>query len=158
MIRFILDENFSHRVAVLAREAGLDVLAAVEIGRNGWTDEQQLRKAGEERRCLITRNYHDFALLTNQFFARQLPHSGVLFLPPSLNNGDFSGIAGALACYTEKHPGGIPAYAIDFLSPEYRIPELCNRSSKQLQQEKKHTSPPGATRDRHRKNERDFDT
>lgn len=114
-MRFYLDENLSQQVARIARNLGLDVVSSHEVGRNPLPDEEQLRLAALEGRCLVTRNYADFDRLTKRFLEHRWPHAGVLLVPPSLPNERFAAIAEALASYAKRHEAGIPSYTIDFL-------------------------------------------
>ena len=115
-MRFYLDENLSDKIAEIGRAWRLDILSSHECGQNGLTDEQQLKFAATEGRCLVTRDRDDFIVLTVRFFERQWPHAGVLIIPPSFHRSRFTSIAEALARYGEGHPEGLSAYAVDFLS------------------------------------------
>jgi hypothetical protein len=117
-MRFYLDEDLSDQVAVIGREIGLDIVSSHECGRDGLTDEEQLRQAAVDERIFVTRNYRDFVQLTRRFFADQWPHAGVLFLPRSLANDDFAGIARALATFARNQRGAFIAYTIQFLVAE----------------------------------------
>ncbi|HLB11918.1 MAG TPA: DUF5615 family PIN-like protein [Dehalococcoidia bacterium] len=116
-MRLYLDEDLSHRIAEIGRAHGLDVVSSHECGRDGLSDEDQLRLAAAEGRCFVTRNYGCFAALARTFLDMGWPHSGVLFLPPSLPNDSFAGIAAALLDYSQKHPGGLAPYQVDYLRP-----------------------------------------
>lgn len=118
LVRFYLDEDLPDKVAVLARAQGVDVVACSECGRNGLSDEVQLRLVAEDGRCLVTRNRDDFTSLTTQFFDRQWPHAGVLIVSRSLPNRDLARLATALASYSQRYEGDVPAYLIDFLTAE----------------------------------------
>ncbi|HEV7214242.1 MAG TPA: DUF5615 family PIN-like protein [Chloroflexota bacterium] len=117
-MRFYLDEDLSDQVAVIGRELGLDVVSSHECGRDGLSDEEQLRQAAVDRRIFVTRNYRDFVRLTRQFFESQWPHAGVLFLPRSLANHDFAGIARALTAFAGKQRGVFTPYTIQFLAAD----------------------------------------
>ena len=67
-MQFYLDEDLSQRVADLARAQGLDVVSSHECGRDGLSDEEQLRLAAEKGRCFVARNRNHFIPLTVQFF------------------------------------------------------------------------------------------
>ena len=117
-MRFFLDEDHSDVIAIIARRRGVDITCSHEVGRDGWTDPRQLRKAGEEGRCVITRNYDDFAKLTREFEQQGAPHAGVLFVPDSLPNNYYAAIAGAIVRFDDQHPDGVPPYSLWWLSPE----------------------------------------
>ncbi len=117
-MRFHLDEDQSDQTAALARGYGLDVTSSHEEGIDGRFDDVQLATAAKAGRAIVTRNYSDFTRFTEEFEQQGLPHAGVLFLPPSLPNDDFHGIARALVVYDREHPGGMPPYAVDWLKRE----------------------------------------
>jgi predicted nuclease of predicted toxin-antitoxin system len=116
VLSFFLDEDQSDETAKLARSQGLDAISSHEIGRNSIDDEEQLRWAAEQGRCLVTRD-DDFVRLTYRFLENHWPHAGVLLVPRSLSNSDFSGIAAALVAYAEQYPDGLPSYMVDYLRP-----------------------------------------
>ncbi len=116
-MKFYLDENLSNAIARAARERGLDVISSHECGRNTFTDVEQLRLAGLEGRCLVTRDAADLKELTHQALAVESPHAGILFVSASLINEDFAGIASALVAYAQLHPGDLPASTVDYLRP-----------------------------------------
>ena len=116
-MRFYLDEGLSDQVAVIGRELGLDVVSSHECGRDGLSDEEQLRHAAVDERIFVTRNYRDFVQLTRRFFENQWPHAGVLLVPRSLANDDFAHVAQALSAFARDQEGAIAAHTIQFLSP-----------------------------------------
>jgi predicted nuclease of predicted toxin-antitoxin system len=117
-VRFYLDEDLPTRVAALARAQGLDVVSSHECGRDRMTDDQQLRLAGQEGRCLVTRNARDFVPLTRDFAERQWPHAGLLIVTRSLPNHAFASIARALVAFDRGRGEDLPAYAVLFLSAD----------------------------------------
>ena len=114
-MRFYLDEDQSDKVAALARRYGVDVTCSHEAALDHLPDDAQLAHAAGEGRAMVTRNYSDFQRFTAEFERHGLPHAGVLFLPPSLPNDDFSGIARAIVAYDRDHPDGMLPYAVDWL-------------------------------------------
>ena len=115
LIRYFLDEDISDKVAGLVRAEKFDVVSAHELGRRGLRDEDQLRWSANEGRCLVTRNHRDFIAWTARFVEGKLPHRGVLIVPVSLPNEDFSGIARALVSYARQLTMELPDYTVDFL-------------------------------------------
>ena len=118
-MRFYLDEDHSDEIAAMARRRGVDITCSHESGRDNWTDPRQLRQAGEEGRCVITRNYSDFAGFTREFESQALPHAGVVFVPNSLPSNNFAAIAAAIVRFDEQHPDGVPPYSLWWLSREH---------------------------------------
>lgn len=63
-MRFVLDERLSPRIAAIARGLGLDVISCVEAGRRGLNDEEQLRLAALDGRCMVTQDHDDLDALS----------------------------------------------------------------------------------------------
>ena len=115
-MRFYLDEDLPPRAAEIARALGLDAVCVHERAQQGLPDDELLRLAAEDGRCLVTRNRNDFIRLTLEFFENQRPHAGVLIVASSLPNARFPALAHALAAYSRDHLGDMEGYTIDFLS------------------------------------------
>jgi predicted nuclease of predicted toxin-antitoxin system len=114
-VKLFLDEDLSPRIAEILRQKGVDAISADDGRGTGLSDDQQLRRAAAERRCMVTRNRDDFIRLTVECFRHTQPHSGVLIVPYTLPADQFGRIATALYRYVQRHPDGLPAYSIDFL-------------------------------------------
>jgi len=117
-MKFYLDEDISPRVAEIARgRCQLDVISAHEIGTLGWADVAQLRYAGEQGRCLVTRNRDDFIAETLAAYEADGAHAGLLILTRSLPNDQLTAIALALCAYAAKFSDSMRSYTVDFLTP-----------------------------------------
>ena len=114
-MKYYLDEDLSQTIAEIARSLGLDVVSSHQCGRDGLAHEEQLRLAGQEGRCLVTRNRGHFVLLTVRFFDNVWPHSGVLLVPDSLPPDQFAAVAKSLLSFDGERPEGIGRYCVDFL-------------------------------------------
>jgi hypothetical protein len=115
-VKFMLDEDVdSPRIHRIAETLGLDVTGVSSYGRQGLADEEQLSFAASNDRCLVTRNFRDFTLLTRHFETVRLPHAGVLYVPRRIGNSDFLAIGQALLRFSDAHPEGVPPYYEDWL-------------------------------------------
>ncbi|MBI2762127.1 MAG: DUF5615 family PIN-like protein [Chloroflexi bacterium] len=76
-MRFHLDEDLPQGVAAIARNLGVDVTSAQELGQQGMPDREQLAHAAHEGRAIVSRNRRDFWQLTFTFQEQRLPHAGV---------------------------------------------------------------------------------
>lgn len=117
LMRFYLDEDLPPRVAMLARDRGLDVVSAHEFGRWGMDDGDQLSLAALDGRCFVTRNTHDFPGLSREFQEAGYEHAGVLLVSKALPNHAFAALVEALLQYDRENPEGVPPYLVDYLRP-----------------------------------------
>ncbi len=77
VVRYHLDENVDHAIAVGLRHRGIDVTTATDAGLLGVDDPTQIAFAHAERRILVTHD-HDFLTL-----AKTVPHHGIAYCPPT---------------------------------------------------------------------------
>jgi hypothetical protein len=75
-IRFYLDQHQSHALADGLREHGIDVLMAVEAGRCGYSDPDQLDFATAEGRVVVTFDVDYLAI-----HATGVSHAGIAWCP-----------------------------------------------------------------------------
>jgi predicted nuclease of predicted toxin-antitoxin system len=124
VVRYLLDEDLSPRVAEIARAAGLDVESVHEIDRRGFSDELQLEYAASRQRTMVTRNRDDFIRLTVDSFRAGTPHWGVLIVPRSLPNRQPERLARSLERWQRDFAGDDESlrYLIDFLPTHERDP------------------------------------
>jgi hypothetical protein len=114
-MKLLLDEDLSPKIAVILRDKGIDALSVHDIGRTGFTDDEQLQYAATEDRCFVTRNRNDYILLTRQYFSNGLAHKGLLILSSTYKPNDFKGIAYALSKYVSAWKEGSSDYLFDFV-------------------------------------------
>lgn len=114
-MKYYLDEDLSQTIAELVRVHGIDAHSVHEVGTEGGSDAEQLGRAAQEGRCMVTRNRDDFIRLTVEFFQAQRSHCGVLIVTQRFPGNRFAAIAAALVKYARRHPHGLPSYTVDFL-------------------------------------------
>jgi predicted nuclease of predicted toxin-antitoxin system len=73
-VRLYLDENVDPVVAKQLRQRGIDALCARDIGALGETDPQQLQRAIDMGRAIVTADV-DFLILASQIDS----HTGIIF-------------------------------------------------------------------------------
>jgi uncharacterized protein with PIN domain len=69
-LRIYLDHNVDPLLAKDARKAGYDAVAAVEVGNAALEDDEQLRWAASQRRCILTHDYDDYPRLATDWSTR----------------------------------------------------------------------------------------
>jgi hypothetical protein len=116
-MRYLIDEDLSTEIAVIARGLGLDVVSVQGLGRRRWSDHQQLTQAPIDGRCVVTANRDEFRGLTTDFALAGRAHNGVLILPFTLRSQSAAAIAHALTAF-DRVRGNFPfEYVCDFLLP-----------------------------------------
>ena len=60
------------------RERGIDAVSVHDVSALGLTDHEQLRRATEDARTLVTFNYHDFNALAAHCFEHGIAHAGII--------------------------------------------------------------------------------
>ncbi len=78
---FYLDEDSFEKSLVRAfRNAGLDVVTVADVGRQRFSDEEQLVWATEQRRTIYSYNRRDFCRLHSEFLVAERSHAGIIVL------------------------------------------------------------------------------
>lgn len=79
-MRLVLDELYTHTIAVLLRERGHDVISVHERDDlEGIRDPELFARAAAERRAIVTENWPDFQREMTMAAAARRDHWGVLF-------------------------------------------------------------------------------
>lgn len=114
-MRFYLDEDLSPLIARLLRAGGIDAVSVHERMATGRPDHEQLDRAAQENRCLVTGNRNDFLRLTDERLAAGGRHAGVIVATHAPLLRSPATIAAVLARYHRTHPGDLPPYTVDFI-------------------------------------------
>jgi hypothetical protein len=77
-IRLYLDEDVHPELAEALRQQGHDCQTAAEAATLGTTDEQQLRYASAQGRCLVSFNVRDYVALAQEWAQAGLEHAGIV--------------------------------------------------------------------------------
>jgi hypothetical protein len=63
----------------------------------------------------VTRDQGDFVTLTRLFAETRQLHAGLVLVPRSIRDDDFTGIVTALATLDNFYPDGVPNYSVLYL-------------------------------------------
>jgi predicted nuclease of predicted toxin-antitoxin system len=79
-IRLLIDEDVSKgsQLAAALRRRGFDAMAVQEVGRMGFSDEEQLDYAAAEGRAFLTFNIKDFVRYAREWYEAGEEHSGII--------------------------------------------------------------------------------
>ncbi|CCI06373.1 MAG: DUF5615 family PIN-like protein [Sphaerospermopsis sp.] len=81
-LRLYLDEDMmSHSLVQALANRGVDVTTVLTEGREGLSDEEQLKWAASQNRVICTANVADFVQLHIQFIETNETHRGILIIP-----------------------------------------------------------------------------
>lgn len=81
-LKFFSDEHIDLPAVKSLQERGIDIVSVQELGLRGRPDEELIKLASKQRRCIITRD-KDFLRL-----AKSTDHKGIFFLTRQLDTGD----------------------------------------------------------------------
>ncbi|MDQ6727091.1 MAG: DUF5615 family PIN-like protein [Actinomycetota bacterium] len=107
-MRLALDNHYSPVIAQRLREAGHDVVAAIERGWEREDDERILAICADEPRALLTNDVADFTAIYRRWAADGRAHSGLIFTSDaSMPRGraTIGRFVGALDALLSLHPG-----------------------------------------------------
>jgi hypothetical protein len=109
-VKALLDEQLSPQIAMLLRQAGLDVEAVADrpdlVGRS---DMVIFEVACREDRAVITNNIKDFRPLAAQWLAQGRVHGGLILLPSARTRtrAATTVLADRIACILQDNPDGL---------------------------------------------------
>jgi len=78
LVRLYVDEDVCRCLAPLLRARGFSARSVYEERREGFTDEDQLRRASHLRTPLLTHNRRDFLALDAQYRRTGAEHHGIV--------------------------------------------------------------------------------
>ncbi len=76
--RLYLDEDITPLLARLLPDRGHDVISCRDIGATGITDDDQLDRATELGRAILSSNYDDFIRISRECVRDARGHSGII--------------------------------------------------------------------------------
>ena len=76
--RLHLDEDVAPKLARMLRTHGHDAISAHEVGGLQLEDPEQLERAANDGRTLLTFNYHDFLRISEEWFLAGRSHAGIV--------------------------------------------------------------------------------
>jgi hypothetical protein len=77
-----MDEDMMpHSLVQALATRGVDITTVLTEGREGMSDEEQLRWATSQNRIICTANVADFVQLHIQFLETNETHAGILIIP-----------------------------------------------------------------------------
>lgn len=88
--RLYLDEDITPLLARLLRERGHDVISCRDIGATGITDEDQLARATELGRAILSSNYGDFIRISRECVLYSRPHGGIIVSYHQIDTNEIS--------------------------------------------------------------------
>lgn len=107
-MKLALDNHYSPTIAVRLREAGHDVVAAIERGWEREDDEGMLAICSEEARTLMTNDVADFTVIYRNWAADGRTHSGLIFTSDAgmpRTRSTIGHFVAALVALLRLHPG-----------------------------------------------------
>jgi predicted nuclease of predicted toxin-antitoxin system len=76
--RLYLDEDVVPELARMLRSQGHDAISVHEVGGLQLEDPEQLERAANDGRTLLTYNYHDFLRISEEWFLAGRSHAGIV--------------------------------------------------------------------------------
>jgi hypothetical protein len=96
-VRWLIDEMLPPAIADLLTQLGHDAVSAGSADRRGASDRELFDRAVAERRCIVTENFTDFALLFDERSSRGEACMPVVFVRKSSFGRRGGGLAPRIA-------------------------------------------------------------
>lgn len=77
-VSLYLDEDVRVLLAEVLRSRGYSATHAIEVGRCGKSDEEQLAYAARHRMAILTHNVRDFTVLDKSHRSQKKDHFGII--------------------------------------------------------------------------------
>ncbi len=108
LVKLLLDEQISHKVAERVRKQGIDVAAATaDPALRGLSDPDLFAVAQQQQRVVVTYNRVDFEQIIRQYAAAGEDHHGLVIVHPGrFPNHQFTRLANALVKHSATFPRG----------------------------------------------------
>ncbi len=105
--RFLCDENVNRKVIAALRDRGIDAVHVVECGLMGADDTEIMAAAVTDDRIVVTSDYTDFGALVGLHTRHGIRFPGVLFISPSIPQGDAGALLQAIETWIELCETGL---------------------------------------------------
>lgn len=103
--RYLADVHVHYAACQQLGDRGLDIVHAGDVGHGETDDLDLLIFAAGEERILLTRNYRHFDPIVRSWSSRGRQYPGVLFIAPSIPQGDARLLIRSLESWDEEHGG-----------------------------------------------------
>ncbi len=104
--RFLCDENVNMKVVEALRLRGVDAVHVLDLGLVSADDSVIMDAAITDDRILLTRDYTDFGELVGLQIHQGLEFPGVLFISPSIPQGDVGALLEAIISWVHQYETG----------------------------------------------------
>jgi len=101
--RFLCDENVNRKVVEVLRSRGIDIVHVLDLDLISAGDMKIMAAAITADRILLTRDYADFGALVSLYNFRGIEFPGVLFISPSIPQGNVGALLDAVVSWVHHH-------------------------------------------------------
>lgn len=104
--RFLCDENVNRKVVEALRRRRIDAVHVLDLDMMSADDIEVMAAAAADERILLTRDYTDFEALISVYSLRGVEFPGVLFISPSITQGDVGTLLQAVVSWIHHYETG----------------------------------------------------